>query len=604
MRYLTLLLLFHLSLQGTAQKHYHEALSFYSKGEPYKALSVLKERLNDPKHVAQPKELALYAQCLNTTSQYYPAAFAYYDVFKVDTLQEFPRALHEMGRMYKMAGHYEMALSVFKGAKRFYSSADCSLCRELDDEIKSMEYALSNNTETLEKPTNKLSINTGSNELSARFVEEEKWFFNRYEKSEGGQYKNQLYLRYLDNQGTRADPGIFQEINKLGQVANAALTPDKQHVVFTYCPTRNCEIWIADLKNGKFTRPRLLPGFSSLSGSYTHPYLIDNDGSLRLFFSTNDSSLTSGGYDLFFSDFSNGAFGEKIPLTAINSPGDEITPFLKNGTLYFSSDYLPGFGGFDIFRIDDYNNELSVPENLGLPINSPSNDVYYNENEAGDQYLLSSNREEALSSKNLNCCNDVFLGKTDRIEVQEVKETQVDIINELLPIGLYFHNDYPNPKSVVDTSNVRFLTTLKNYVAMYPEYLNKTSSSKQQIDFFFRQLREDESALRKVIIELSILLEKGTKMNLYLAGFASPLAQNDYNFHLSARRLDSWIKELRYQGLGNYIDNGQLSFVFSPKGEEVSSEMASDDFNNPSESIYGIEAMKERKIEVTKIEIK
>jgi outer membrane protein OmpA-like peptidoglycan-associated protein len=63
---------------------------------------------------------------------------------------------------------------------------------------------------------------------------------------------------------------------------------------------------------------------------------------------------------------------------SINSPGDEMSPFIHpdNATLYFSSDYLLGMGGFDLFvSRKDSGNNWSKPENLGYPINTSRDEV-------------------------------------------------------------------------------------------------------------------------------------------------------------------------------------------------------------------------------------
>jgi outer membrane protein OmpA-like peptidoglycan-associated protein len=56
----------------------------------------------------------------------------------------------------------------------------------------------------------------------------------------------------------------------------------------------------------------------------------------------------------------------------INTPLDEISPFIHaNGrTLYFTSNGRPGFGGYDIYRIERVNGQWTVPENYGSPVNT------------------------------------------------------------------------------------------------------------------------------------------------------------------------------------------------------------------------------------------
>ena len=45
-----------------------------------------------------------------------------------------------------------------------------------------------------------------------------------------------------------------------------------------------------------------------------------------------------------------------------------------DGTLYFASNYHPGFGGFDLFKCEREGDHWSTPENLGMPVNSPQDD--------------------------------------------------------------------------------------------------------------------------------------------------------------------------------------------------------------------------------------
>ncbi|NJN77791.1 MAG: hypothetical protein HC803_05210 [Saprospiraceae bacterium] len=58
----------------------------------------------------------------------------------------------------------------------------------------------------------------------------------------------------------------------------------------------------------------------------------------------------------------------------VNSPGDEIAPFIGEGTLYFSSNYLPGFGGMDIFRAEQAGGSWSTVLHLGTGINTAYDD--------------------------------------------------------------------------------------------------------------------------------------------------------------------------------------------------------------------------------------
>ncbi|MDG5800570.1 OmpA family protein [Marinilabiliaceae bacterium ANBcel2] len=64
----------------------------------------------------------------------------------------------------------------------------------------------------------------------------------------------------------------------------------------------------------------------------------------------------------------------------INTPGDEIAVHVTacGESLYFASDGHPGYGGFDIYRaVKDENGEWGSPVNLGYPVNTPFDEVFY-----------------------------------------------------------------------------------------------------------------------------------------------------------------------------------------------------------------------------------
>lgn len=93
-----------------------------------------------------------------------------------------------------------------------------------------------------------------------------------------------------------------------------------------------------------------------------------------LFFSSNRPG-GYGGKDLYVSYRQpDGRWSAAVNMGAtINTAGDELAPFIHadNATLYFTSDGLQGYGSSDIFLCrKGPNNEWSVPQNLGYPINT------------------------------------------------------------------------------------------------------------------------------------------------------------------------------------------------------------------------------------------
>ena len=113
---------------------------------------------------------------------------------------------------------------------------------------------------------------------------------------------------------------------------------------------------------------------------------------ILLFSSKRDGGY--GGYDLYITEFRDNKW--QIPVNlgpTINSSFDEVSPYLTKGgkELYYSSNQPEGFGGFDIFRAT-YDGQKFVSTNLGLPINSPRDDLQLYLTSDGTQAVFTSNR--------------------------------------------------------------------------------------------------------------------------------------------------------------------------------------------------------------------
>jgi tetratricopeptide (TPR) repeat protein len=86
----------------------------------------------------------------------------------------------------------------------------------------------------------------------------------------------------------------------------------------------------------------------------------------------SDNPTGQGGFDIYYVFVKDGSWSSPINLGApVNTTGDEIYPFFKNGTLYFSSNGHPGIGGYDIYM---QRNGARKVINFGSPVNSQYDD--------------------------------------------------------------------------------------------------------------------------------------------------------------------------------------------------------------------------------------
>jgi len=139
-----------------------------------------------------------------------------------------------------------------------------------------------------------------------------------------------------------------------------------------------------------------------------------------LYFASNRPG-GQGGFDIYVSYRTGSNWSTPENLGAgVNTPGDEITPHFDGRTLYFSSTWHEGFGGYDIFKTEKENGQWTRAINLGPGANSSYDDhgfVYDNIRNVG---YLSSNRQNGSVG-----AEDIYriVQRTDQLVLRAVNAT-------------------------------------------------------------------------------------------------------------------------------------------------------------------------------------
>lgn len=166
-----------------------------------------------------------------------------------------------------------------------------------------------------------------------------------------------------------------------------------------------------DPEKGKWTRPKSLSGKLSSRDGETSACLSP-DGQ-ELFYVSKNEKLSRGGKDILVSRLdSKGKWAKPQNLSSlINTEFDEEGIFIsENGRhLYFASQGHNSMGGYDIFRSERQDNGAwSTPENLGYPINTPDDELFYITDAAGTYGYYSAIREGGVGAKDIY--KVIFLG--------------------------------------------------------------------------------------------------------------------------------------------------------------------------------------------------
>lgn len=234
-----------------------------------------------------------------------------------------------------------------------------------------------------------------------------------------GRFLNRILYKIGDQPAQYLEPA-FNHPQR--HAANLAFTPDRKRAFFTRCDYVNnteirCELYTVsiDENTGKWVDPMRLD-INKEGYSFNHPHVSTDpsSGQVFLYFASN-SPGTMGGFDIWRAVVKDdGSLGAVENLEQINTDKDELTPFYypSNQALYFSTNGRFSFGGYDIYKSVWIDNEWQRPENIGLPVNSSYNDLYYAIDAAEETAYFASDRRNAdavyWDEAHDACCYDIY----------------------------------------------------------------------------------------------------------------------------------------------------------------------------------------------------
>jgi tetratricopeptide (TPR) repeat protein/outer membrane protein OmpA-like peptidoglycan-associated protein len=190
-------------------------------------------------------------------------------------------------------------------------------------------------------------------------------------------------------------------------------------------------------------------------------------------------------------------------------------------------------------------------------------------------------------------------------------------MQDLLPISLYFDNDFPDNRSRSPRTKTRYENLVVDYLNRKPVYLEQFTkplsgvekqNAVQEIETFFdSDVRLGNERFMAFLSELVQKLESGEKVELEIRGFASPRSNPAYNKTLSKRRIHSISNEMvHFQGgiLKKYLKKGLLKLTDVSYGDTMAKPNVIGDLKDERNSIYNINAARERRVEILRANIK
>ena len=322
-----------------------------------------------------------------------------------------PDILFVLATGYHLNAEFDKAIELYNKFKNQLSPSGLQAKRkEIDKRIKECN----NGKDLIKNPVRVFIDNVGPNintmypEYSPLISTDESMmmFTSRRPDTYGGGrdpddnlFFEDIYISYNDVKSWGQAKNVGKPLNTNNNDATVGISPDGQQLFTFNGKTNNGDIFVSNLKGSEWTAPdnRTLKKYINTEYHETSAS-FSFDGKTMYFIS--DRSDGFGGHDLWETNWDSEKERWAEPKnmgSTINTEYDEEGVFMHpdGRTIYFSSRGHNSMGGFDIFKstLQDDGSWL-IPENLGYPVNTPDDDLFFILNASGKHGYYSSVRDD------------------------------------------------------------------------------------------------------------------------------------------------------------------------------------------------------------------
>ncbi|MBD5339628.1 MAG: OmpA family protein [Bacteroides sp.] len=391
-----------------------------------------------------------------------------------------------------------------------------------------------------------------------------------------GMKKSDIWVARKNERGEwmRPEP-VEGELNSEMDEGIVSFSPDGQTMYLTMArrapeSSTSVEIYTSKRSDATWSAPVKFEIINDTLSAMGHP-AVSPDG--RFLYFSSDMPGGYGGKDIWRINLLDRAGSLENLGPQINTPGDEMFPYMRNDTtMYFSSDGHPGFGALDLFvaRQNATRDFWSV-ENMGIPMNSPGDDfgITFGEGESG---FFSSNRGDGKGY------DHIYSFELPELKIS-ISGWVVDKDDEPVPNAVIriVGNDGSNQKEVArDDGSFKFkLERGVKYVMLAgaPGYLNvkqefesdmAEEDAEYSVDFILAAINKpqvvenifydfDKATLRpeskEALDEMARMLADNPNVTVEMGSHTDRKGSNEYNDRLSERRAKSVVDYLIAAGV-------------------------------------------------------
>ncbi len=285
-------------------------------------------------------------------------------------------ALYELAKAYRINFKFDKAKEVFQNYAKTLLADDLENMEFVNHEIEICNVA----KDLIANPVSYEEENIGE------LINDEKANFNPVISADGNSFAFMVSLKFYDAvmfsrsiDGKWSAPvNITPEIQSDGDLYISCLSADGKLLILSKDDNFNSDIFTSSFDGTSWTKSVKLNKNINTKYWESHGFISDDNDQIIF---ASDRPGGYGGLDLYVSHKVNMDWGPAVNLgPEINTQFNEDRPFLINNgkTLFFSSQGHENIGGYDLFRSDlQSNSSWSKPGNLGYPINTPDDNIFF-----------------------------------------------------------------------------------------------------------------------------------------------------------------------------------------------------------------------------------
>jgi len=324
-----------------------------------------------------------------------------------------PQALRDLAHAYHLNYQLDTSIAVYGQFRKYLDEKNTDEISEINHQIKMCKNA----REVMANPLNVIITNLGSaiNSTAAEHSpviagDEGVLMFTSRRKEGTGKLITEDGKFYEDIYVSEKEAGVWQavypidtNINTPGHEATIGLSVDGQILFIYKDDDGNGNIYRSELMGDSWSKPMKM-GPSVNSEAWETNAVISADGRTLFFVSDRDGGF--GGRDIYSCRMlPNGEWSLATNLGhMINTPYDEDAPFFHpDGVqLLFSSNGHKSMGGFDIFSSErSEEGNWTKPENIGYPINTADDDIFYITSPDGKRAYYAANKRGGFGQQDI-----------------------------------------------------------------------------------------------------------------------------------------------------------------------------------------------------------